>query len=146
MPNLPGLLSPPASTADASTPDPQEDGSNEIFLIPLPVRSGRPSSPGPSVVSLTSSAFANSFQYLPEYGRIFNTRGDLYILPADNKEIDRLSTPPNPFLKVLFANVWPLVDTEHVLLKLIRGSNYCGPVRDVLSPSPGQRKALLDLG
>lgn len=50
----------------------------------------RTPSPAISIASLTPSAFSSSFQFIPEYGRSYNTRGDVYILPADNEEFERL--------------------------------------------------------
>jgi hypothetical protein len=59
----------------------------------LSMRSG---SPAPSVYSVTSSLTAAS--YRQEYGRGVNNYSDVYRLPADDEEFDRLGTA---FVKLL---------------------------------------------
>ena len=50
----------------------------------------RSSSPAPSVYSVTSSLRAAS--YRQEYGRGLNNYSEVYRLPADDDELDRLGT------------------------------------------------------
>jgi hypothetical protein len=50
----------------------------------------RSSSPAPSVYSVTSSLRAAS--YRQEYGRGLNNYSEVYRLPADDEEFDRLGT------------------------------------------------------
>lgn len=106
----------------------------------------RPVSPANSILSLTPSAFAGCFKYLPEYGRTYNTRGNTYHLPADDGEIERLSKN-HVAIKGIADLVVLLTDLKHRSLRLLLGSNYCGPVQDVLRDDPHQGpKAILDLG
>lgn len=46
----------------------------------------------PENIILTDEAFTSSFRYVAEYGRSYSTRGDIYTLPADIEEIERLGT------------------------------------------------------
>ncbi|KDQ15613.1 hypothetical protein BOTBODRAFT_31504 [Botryobasidium botryosum FD-172 SS1] len=85
----------------------------------------RPASPTPSVYSLTSSTIERSFKKVA--GRFVNARSDVYGLPADDLEVKRL-------------------DNQHYMFKSIWGSIYFGPVEEVLAPSDGPQKAILDLG
>jgi len=87
--------------------------------------SDRSSSPTPSVISLTSSlreeAIAN------EHGRGINTHSEVYRLPADAEEVERLNV-------------------QHVMLKMIMGK-YPPPLPGVLVDDiPGEPKTILDLG
>lgn len=50
--------------------------------------SNRSDSPAPSVLSMTSSMEAATFKI--EYGRGINSASDVYSLPADDEELDRL--------------------------------------------------------
>jgi len=59
----------------------------------LSMRSG---SPAPSLYSVTSSIRAASFRH--EYGRGLNNYSDVYQLPADDEELDRLGIVPAKFL------------------------------------------------
>ncbi len=52
----------------------------------------RPVSPSPSLYSMTDSLIASS--YRQEYGRNLNAHSDVYRLPADEEEIERLSRLP----------------------------------------------------
>ncbi|KAF8203920.1 hypothetical protein BJ912DRAFT_941422 [Pholiota molesta] len=79
-----------------------------------------------SVVSMSSSMRAAS--YRKEYGRNLNNYSDIYRLPADDEELDRL-------------------DKQHTLLSDIMGGNYVPPMTDVMANNvPGETKACLDLG
>ncbi|KAI6031338.1 S-adenosyl-L-methionine-dependent methyltransferase [Pisolithus microcarpus] len=59
----------------------------------------RSSSPTPSVYSVTSSLRAQA--YIQEYGRDLNNYSDVYRLPADEEELQRLDNQYEMFCKVL---------------------------------------------
>ncbi|KIM71701.1 hypothetical protein PILCRDRAFT_830189 [Piloderma croceum F 1598] len=87
--------------------------------------SDRSSSPTLSVISITSSvreqAIAN------EHGRGINTHSEIYRLPADAEEVERLNV-------------------QHAMLKEIMGK-YPRPLAEVLVDDiPGEPKTILDLG
>jgi len=85
----------------------------------------RPSSPAPSVYSVTSSIRAASYRH--EYGRGVNNYSEVYKLPADDEELDRL-------------------DKQHEMLKKIMGA-YPQPMAEVMADdTPGETKFVLDLG
>ncbi|EJU02840.1 S-adenosyl-L-methionine-dependent methyltransferase [Dacryopinax primogenitus] len=79
-------------------------------------------SPAPSVYSLTESLREASFKHV--HGRAINAHSDVYMLPADDEEINRL-------------------ETQHNIFRILNDGNYLGPVREVLE---GPGKAVLDLG
>lgn len=54
------------------------------------MRSLRSSSPAPSVRTMTSSIRAAAYRH--EYGRGLNNYSDVYRLPADEEELERLGT------------------------------------------------------
>ncbi|TFK77503.1 S-adenosyl-L-methionine-dependent methyltransferase [Pluteus cervinus] len=82
-------------------------------------------SPSPSVWSLTSSLQRHIFRQ--EYGRGLNNYSDIYRLPADKEELDRL-------------------DKQHVMFKEVMGL-YPPPMEEVMAQEfPGETKACLDLG
>ncbi|KAF4604739.1 hypothetical protein EYR40_003517 [Pleurotus pulmonarius] len=87
--------------------------------------SNRSDSPAPSVLSMTSSMEAATFKI--EYGRGINSASDVYSLPADDEELDRL-------------------DRQHLLFIQVMGK-YPRVVRDYLTPAfPGDLRNVLDLG
>lgn len=55
----------------------------------------RSASPAPSVMSITSSLRAQAYRL--EYGRGFNNYSDVYRLPADDEELERLGPFNCPF-------------------------------------------------
>ncbi|KAJ8694211.1 hypothetical protein PTI98_007163 [Pleurotus ostreatus] len=87
--------------------------------------SNRSDSPAPSVLSMTSSMEAATFKI--EYGRAINSTSDVYGLPADDEELDRL-------------------DRQHLLFIQVMGK--CPRVvREYLTPAfPGDLRNVLDLG
>ncbi|KAH8986450.1 hypothetical protein EDB92DRAFT_1801899 [Lactarius akahatsu] len=85
------------------------------------IRSG---SPAPSVSSVTSSIRATS--YRQEYGRGLNNYSEVYQLPADDEELDRL-------------------DKQHEVFKKIIGA-YPPPMAEVMNDTPWETKSVLDLG
>ncbi|KAF9486357.1 S-adenosyl-L-methionine-dependent methyltransferase [Pholiota conissans] len=79
-----------------------------------------------SVISISSSMRAAS--YREEYGRNLNNYSDIYRLPADDEELQRL-------------------DKQHVLLADVMGGKYAPPMAAVMANDvPGETKAVLDLG
>jgi hypothetical protein len=101
-----------------------------------------------SIVSLSQSLFQDSFEYREEFGRSFSTRGDIYMFPADNIEMERFGLLPFLVLFCAFGRglFSASLDYMHDYLHIQRGQNYTGPVREVLAHVPGQDKAVLDLG
>ncbi|KAI0274910.1 S-adenosyl-L-methionine-dependent methyltransferase [Gloeopeniophorella convolvens] len=85
----------------------------------------RSGSPAPSVYSVTSSLRAAS--YRQEYGRGLNNYSEVYRLPADDEELDRL-------------------DKQHGMFRKVMGP-YPPPMAEVMADdTPGETKAVLDLG
>ncbi|ETW86799.1 hypothetical protein HETIRDRAFT_153621 [Heterobasidion irregulare TC 32-1] len=85
----------------------------------------RSASPAPSQYSVTSSIRAQSYRL--EFGRGLNNYSDVYQLPADDEELERL-------------------DMQHVMFKVVMGK-YPPPLVEILSEViPGEPKACLDLG
>ncbi|THH19383.1 hypothetical protein EW146_g1781 [Bondarzewia mesenterica] len=85
----------------------------------------RSASPAPSNYSVTSSIRAQSYRH--EYGRGLNNYSEVYRLPADDEEFERL-------------------DKQHHMFKFIMGK-YPPPLPEVLKDDiPGETKACLDLG
>jgi hypothetical protein len=85
----------------------------------------RSGSPAPSVYSVTSSIRAASYRH--EYGRGVNNYSEVYKLPADDEELDRL-------------------DKQHEMFKKIMGA-YPQPMAEVMADdTPGETKFVLDLG
>ncbi|KAF7303013.1 hypothetical protein MKEN_01264300 [Mycena kentingensis (nom. inval.)] len=88
-------------------------------------RSTRSSSPTPSVWSVTSSMRESALRR--EYGRQLNNYSEVYRLPADQEEQDRLNSQHAMFIEVMgeYPPCLPEVMRDDV---------------------PGERKAILDLG
>ncbi|KAI0035129.1 S-adenosyl-L-methionine-dependent methyltransferase [Vararia minispora EC-137] len=85
----------------------------------------RSGSPQPSVYSMTSSIRAASYRH--EYGRGVNNYSDVYWLPADDEELDRL-------------------DLQHRMFQRLMGK-YPAPLHDILKDdTPEDPKRALDLG
>ena len=102
----------------------------------------RSSSPAPSVYSVTSSLRAAS--YRQEYGRGLNNYSEVYRLPADDDELDRLGTA---FIKILPKCLrLTRADMQHVMFKKVMGT-YPPPMAEVMADdTPGEIKSVLDLG
>lgn len=105
----------------------------------ISMRSG---SPAPSVYSVTSSLMAAS--YRQEYGRGLNNYSEVYRLPADDEELDRLGTA---FVKLSHRCLGlTRTDSQHELFKKLMG-RYPPPMAEVMADdTPGETKAVLDLG
>lgn len=85
----------------------------------------RSGSPAPSIYSVTSSIRAAS--YRQEFGRGLNNYSEVYQLPADDEELDRL-------------------DKQHDMFKKIIGA-YPPPMAEVMADdTPWETKSVLDLG
>ncbi|KAH8099720.1 S-adenosyl-L-methionine-dependent methyltransferase [Cristinia sonorae] len=84
----------------------------------------RSASPQPSVYSMTSSL--RQAAYRQEYGRGLNNYSDVYQLPADEEELQRL-------------------DHQHRMFTMVM-DKYPPPLPDVLRANPEQPKAVVDLG
>ncbi|KAG8681730.1 hypothetical protein FRC08_015434 [Ceratobasidium sp. 394] len=86
-------------------------------------------SPAPSLYSLTSSLRDQSFKHV--HGRSLNAHSDVYSLPADEEEAQRLYK-------------------QHRMFYLLAGNDhYYGlsqAVREVLAPTEQRQRTVLDLG
>ncbi|KAJ7070618.1 hypothetical protein C8F01DRAFT_1107088 [Mycena amicta] len=102
------------------SPPPSTRGSETSYA-----RSTRSGSPAPSVLSVTSSIRANAFRQ--EYGRELNNYSQVYRLPADNEELDRLDKQHDMFIQIMgkYPPCLPQIMADNV---------------------PGETKAVLDLG
>ncbi|KZT27548.1 S-adenosyl-L-methionine-dependent methyltransferase [Neolentinus lepideus HHB14362 ss-1] len=86
----------------------------------------RSASPAPSVWSITNSMRERIFRH--EYGRGLNNYSDVYRLPADEEELERL-------------------DKQHQMFIEVMGGKYPPPMDEVLAEDgSGQTKACIDLG
>ncbi|KAJ7204464.1 hypothetical protein GGX14DRAFT_460500 [Mycena pura] len=118
--------------------DPDSDNESDVSLSPFsPPPSAyhgtetsvdismRSASPVPSVWSMTSSLRANVVRQ--EYGREINNYSEVYRLPADDEELDRLNKQHEMFVEVMgkYPPCLPEIMQDNV---------------------PGERKACLDLG
>jgi hypothetical protein len=102
----------------------------------------RSGSPAPSMYSVTSSLRAAS--YRQEYGRGLNNHSEVYRLPADDEELERLGTPSVK----LSSNCLGLTpaDMQHEMFKKVMGT-YPPPMAEVMADdTPGESKSVLDLG
>ncbi|THH29335.1 hypothetical protein EUX98_g4843 [Antrodiella citrinella] len=81
-------------------------------------------SPAPSVYSMTSSL--RQAAYRQEYGRGLNNYSDVYSLPADEEELQRL-------------------DHQHRMFKAVMG-RYPPPMTEVLQQDQTEEKVVVDLG
>lgn len=89
-------MHPPSILEDDDDSDIYSEASLPPFSPPPSVGSSRTSydvsmrsgSPAPSVWSMTSSIRAQAFKH--EYGRGLNNYSEVYRLPADDEELDRL--------------------------------------------------------
>ncbi|KAJ8084742.1 hypothetical protein AAF712_006408 [Marasmius tenuissimus] len=85
----------------------------------------RSPSPDPSVRSITGSLLERVYRH--EYGRGFNNYSEVYQLPADREELDRL-------------------DAQHIMFKEIMGM-YAPCMNEIMVDDiPGEAKTILDLG
>ncbi|KAK0214847.1 hypothetical protein IW262DRAFT_1475574 [Armillaria fumosa] len=112
-----------------------DDSERSSSASPVPARSTpytsrtsfstRSVSPTPSVWSMTSSLRAEA--YIQEFGRDLNNISEIYHLPADAEELERL-------------------DRQHEIFKEVIGK-YIPPLPQAMADdTPGDTKAVLDLG
>ncbi|KAH7881697.1 hypothetical protein F5I97DRAFT_1928082 [Phlebopus sp. FC_14] len=100
----------------------------------------RSASPAPSVFSVTSSLRAQA--YRQEYGRGLNNYSDVYRLPADDEELDRLgisNRSPHISLLTRFA------DRQYEMFCKAIGK-YPPPLPAIMADDGFEVKAVLDLG
>ncbi|KAG6810916.1 hypothetical protein H0H92_009846 [Tricholoma furcatifolium] len=85
----------------------------------------RSASPTPSLIPISSSARAQAVRQ--EFGRAINNYSDVYKLPADDEELQRM-------------------DMQHLIFKDVIG-NYPPAMYEVMADEvPGETKTVLDLG
>jgi hypothetical protein len=103
----------------------------------------RSGSPAPSLYSVTSSIRAAS--YRQQYGRSLNNYSEVYQLPADDEELDRLGIA---FVELSFECFGLRgADKQHEVFKTILGEKYPPPMTEVMADdTPGETKTVLDLG
>lgn len=107
----------------------------------------RSASPAPSVYSVTSSIRAASYRH--EYGRGINNYSDVYRLPADDEEFERLGTRP-PYIRrvsgVASQTDSPPPDQQHNIFMEVMGK-YPPPLAQIVADdTPGEPKTCIDLG
>lgn len=145
----------PASPFDAD--DDSDSSSSEAVLSPFLSR--RPSlssatttsnasmgssvSSAASVWSMTESMREQAFKQ--EYGRGINNYSDVYKLPADEEELERLGMLAYLATITAYINSAPS-DKQHLIFMDVMGK-YCPPLESVMrDDTPGETKACLDLG
>ena len=102
----------------------------------------RSGSPAPSVYSVTSSIMAAS--YRQEYGRGVNNYSEVYRLPADDEEFDRLGTAFVKLLPKCLRLTHP--DMQHEMFKKVM-EYIPPPMAEVMADdTPEETKSVLDLG
>ncbi|OCH88758.1 S-adenosyl-L-methionine-dependent methyltransferase [Obba rivulosa] len=84
----------------------------------------RSASPAPSVYSMTDSLVRAAFRH--EFGRGINNYSEVYRLPADDEEFERL-------------------DKQHIMFMEVMG-RYPPPMEEILADSPDEHKSVVDLG
>lgn len=136
-------------TMDDHLDDSFSDFESDIFSTRSTVSSAtshdvsmRSGSPAPSMYSVTSSLRAAS--YRQEYGRGLNNYSEVYRLPADDEEFDRLGTTS---VKLLHESLRLIhADMQHEMFKKLMGT-YPPPMAEVMADdTPGETKSVLDLG
>lgn len=102
----------------------------------------RSPSPEPSVYSFTSSLREAAYRQL--HGRHVNSYSDVYSLPADEEELQRLGSF-GAFFVYLTPRSNLYSDRQHEMFKRTMGK-YPPLLPAVLAEHPGVRKAAVDLG
>ncbi|KAJ7708943.1 hypothetical protein B0H17DRAFT_1031304 [Mycena rosella] len=122
-----GCASSTIQTTEGSSPSPTDSDPPHSSKGSVTSYNGslRCASPTPSAWSMTSSIRAQAFK--KQYGRELNNYSEVYRLPADGEELDRLDTQHEIFVKVMGKYPPCLVEI----------------MQDVV---PGETKACLDLG
>lgn len=117
-----------------------QSASSSATSYDVSMRSG---SPAPSLYSVTSSIRAASYRL--QYGRSLNNYSEVYQLPADDEELDRLGIA---FVELSFERLGLRgADKQHEVFKTILGGKYPPPMTEVMADdTPGETKTVLDLG
>ena len=104
----------------------------------------RSSSPARSMVLSVTSSMREQI-YKEEFGRNLNNYSDVYRLPADEEELERLG---GSIIECVADNLNnKLKDKQHAMLLDIMGGKYVPPMAAVMADdTPGETKACLDLG
>jgi hypothetical protein len=103
---------------------------------------GRSGSPTPSVYSVTSSLREQA--YRDEFGRSLNNYSEVYRLPADVDELERLGM--SWAYQLTSLSLKNRLDHQHNMFKHVMGK-YPDPIYTVLQDEPHvDPKAILDLG
>jgi hypothetical protein len=129
--------------------DSHSDSESDIFSLrsapssatshDISMRSG---SPAPSVYSVTNSIRVASYRH--EYGRGLNNYSEIYQLPADDEELDRLGILSfEPSFEYLSTQNF--ADKQHDMFKKVIGA-YPPPMDEVMDDTPWETKSVLDLG
>ncbi|TFK41937.1 S-adenosyl-L-methionine-dependent methyltransferase [Crucibulum laeve] len=101
---------------------PSVSSSLTSYEVDPSIRSASPE----SVLSIGSSLQAQVYRH--EYGRGVNNYSEVYRLPGDDEEFERL-------------------DKQHLMFIEIMGEKFPPPFREIMADNvPGERKACLDLG
>lgn len=90
---------------------------------------------------MTSSLRAQA--YRQEYGRGLNNYSDVYRLPADDEELDRLGNLENLDLHASF--LMSISDRQHDMFCKAIGK-YPPPLPEIMTEDGFEVKAILDLG
>lgn len=102
----------------------------------------RSSSPTPSMVLSVTSSMRDKI-YKQEFGRNLNNYSDVYRLPADEEELERLGGSITKRVADVLK-MWK--DKQHTMLSELMGGKYPLPMLAVMADEPGETKACLDLG
>jgi len=103
----------------------------------------RSASPTPSMVLSVTSSMREKI-YKQEFGRNLNNYSDVYRLPADEEELERLGGFIIKRVVDVINNKWK--DKQHLILSELMGGKYPPPLLAVMADEPGETKACLDLG
>ena len=104
------------------------------------MHSVRSASPTRSVMSLTDSIRAAAYRH--EYGRGLNNYSEVYSLPADEEELERLGEQKSMGHDT-HTEIRP--DKQHIMFIEVMGK-YVPPLYEILADGPGEQKACVDLG
>jgi hypothetical protein len=107
------------------------------------MHSVRSTSPTRSVMSMTDSFRAAVYRH--EYGRGLNNYSEVYRLPADDEELDRLGELIGDHPPGVQAPNRNIIDKQHIMFMEAMGK-YVPPLPEVLADEPGQQKCCVDLG
>ena len=103
----------------------------------------RSASPAPSVMTMTSSIRAAAYRH--EYGRGLNNYSEVYRLPADEEELERLGMYTFIYLQEASCLSFWTADKQHIMFMEVMGK-YAPPMYEVLAYTPDEEKSCVDLG